>query len=251
MAIKVGGLWKDSRFLNLDNLSKLLYIYLGTNPNLNSVGVICPDGIIMARELKCSIEELRAATKSLVKAGFIRTKLYNKVGYFIIPENFKYIPKTESGVLKVQKDLATLPEELVQFLDSIGISAGAKVSNFVKPTPEEVSNYAKEIGYNVNGKEFVDFYEDTSSRFSKKDVWVDGRGKEVRDWRAKVRKVWCRAENKIAEVKGNPKNGEDLSVEIDGKIYYPDGWRRGKPYSKNFTVDLKLKELYEQRSKNS
>ena len=36
-----------------------------------------------------------------------------------------------------------------------------------------------------------------AAKFGKKGVWVDGRGKQVNDWKGKLRKVWFKDERKI------------------------------------------------------
>lgn len=49
---------------------------------------------------------------------------------------------------------------------------------FVKPTPSEVEDYAKQIAFSVSGSYFCDFYEARG--------WMAGKVK-MRDWRAAVR----------------------------------------------------------------
>ena len=49
---------------------------------------------------------------------------------------------------------------------------------FIKPSGDEVSEYAKGIGYQLDGAEFVDYYESKG--------WMIGRN-PMKDWRAAVR----------------------------------------------------------------
>lgn len=51
-------------------------------------------------------------------------------------------------------------------------------SNFQKPTAGEVTEYAESIGFKLDGRQFVDFYEAKG--------WMVGKNK-MRDWRAAVR----------------------------------------------------------------
>lgn len=64
-----------------------------------------------------------------------------------------------------------------------------KARRFTPPTPEEVTKYAASRGYRVDGAAFVDHY--------KSKGWKDSNGRSVRDWKGKVRSVWCRPENKL------------------------------------------------------
>ena len=60
---------------------------------------------------------------------------------------------------------------------------------FTAPTVDEVTNYAARLGYKVDGKTFVQHYESKG--------WKDSTGRTVKNWKNKVRSVWCRDENKI------------------------------------------------------
>ena len=60
---------------------------------------------------------------------------------------------------------------------------------FTAPTADEVTNYAARLGYKVDGRAFVQHYESKG--------WKDSTGRAVKNWKGKVRSVWCRDENKI------------------------------------------------------
>ncbi len=60
---------------------------------------------------------------------------------------------------------------------------------FTAPTADEVTNYAARLGHKVDGKAFVQHYESKG--------WKDSTGRAVKNWKGKVRSVWCRDENKI------------------------------------------------------
>ena len=55
-----------------------------------------------------------------------------------------------------------------------------------KPTVDEVREYCRQRGNNVDPQRFVDFYTANG--------WVQGRGKPIKDWRAAVR-TWERNDN--------------------------------------------------------
>ncbi len=250
MPVKVARLWKDARFRELPNLTKLLYIYLCTSKDLNVVGVFSPVLESVCVELKIDIEELRYHTRELVAKKFIYVKKIEGVVYFVIPAHFNTIPKSEASILKIQKALASLPDSLSQFLKTIGITTNFKVKEFKKPTPEEAAEYAVSLGYLVSGKDFVEYYENQAFKYGRSDIWVDGRGTPVKDWKAKLRKVWCKQENKMKTFDDAPKGFEAFYININGVIVYPDGWKNGKPFSKDFTSDIELKKQFNENNTN-
>lgn len=66
------------------------------------------------------------------------------------------------------------------------IEENIKEKPFKKPTPEEVTAYAKEIDFTLDGSHFVDYYESAG--------WKMGKRK-VKDWKACVR-TWKRNDKK-------------------------------------------------------
>ena len=64
-------------------------------------------------------------------------------------------------------------------------TAPARTTKFTKPTPEEVTEYAKSIGYVLDGQRFCDSYEAKG--------WMIGKSK-IKNWKAAVR-VWKRNDN--------------------------------------------------------
>lgn len=70
---------------------------------------------------------------------------------------------------------------------------GGGKKRFSAPTPEEVSSYAKTIGFEIDGAQFVDYY---SSR-----GWKIGNS-AMKEWKAAVR-LWKR--NQKGEASGKPK----------------------------------------------
>ena len=244
MAVNVAKLFRDAKFSGLHDKAKILYIYLATNPDLNTVGVFSPNIPVVQIETGLNEDELRQHTKKLIKLGKIYAKEFDGVVYFIVPDHFNTISKSEASVNRVNKTLKALPQGLVDFLDSIGINTSSKIRTFVKPTPEEVSQYALSLGYLINGKDFVDYYDGQAERYGKKH-WVDTRGKQVSDWKGKLRKVWFKEDRKLQEVKGAPKGYEHFYIIKDGNIIQPESWRDGKPHHKLISYDIALKKEFE------
>ena len=241
---RLSRFWKKLDFTRLNKESKLLFIYLFTNPDINHVGVLYPNLDVVKTELGFTMDELREATKELRDGGFLYVIGHKDSIYFILPHYFDQIPKSQSSFEKISKTLKLLPEPVVKRLNELGINASVKVKEFVKPTAKEVSDYALSIGHNIDGQTFVDFYDNQSLSHGQTNIWVDGRGKQVRDWKAKLKRVWAKDENKIKVLDGCPKGFENFNIELNGKIFYPDGWKDGVPFSKNITMDLMFKKKF-------
>jgi hypothetical protein len=62
-----------------------------------------------------------------------------------------------------------------------------KRKNFKKPSPSEVTEYAKSIDFDLDGEQFCDYYEARG--------WKYGTGKPMVDWKAAVR-TWRKHETK-------------------------------------------------------
>ena len=76
-----------------------------------------------------------------------------------------------------------------------------KEKRFAPPTPEDVREYCREKGLNVDADRFVDFYESKN--------WYVGKNK-MKDWKAAVRN-WARSQRQESTAKGTekPKNRFD------------------------------------------
>ena len=69
----------------------------------------------------------------------------------------------------------------------------AKKSGFKPPTPQEVADYVKEKGYQIDAEKFCDFYESKG--------WYVGKNK-MKDWKAAVR-TWARSQREEMTAKGS------------------------------------------------
>ena len=249
MSVKIAKLFKDSTFVRLPKDAKLLYIYLATHPDLSVVGVFSPNIEVCKIESGLIANSFKHYSKILVQQGFIHVKKYNDTVYFIVPAHFNNIPKSTTTVTRVNKALNELPVELVEYLATIGITINSKIREFVKPTAQEVTNYGIEQGHKIDGEAFISYYEEQADIYGKKNIWVDSRGTEVRDWKAKLRRIWCKDDNLIKVIDGAPKGFEDFYVvSKDGKNIYPDKWtKEGLPWSKNVGSDILLKREFKRQ----
>lgn len=227
--VQVGKLWGDAKFNSLSPISKLLYCYLVSQPSISTLGVID----IYLDKIEFDLSLVRHSSPhtlgELSKVGYIirvlnkdepqRTKI-------IVLEHFKSLPKSKSNLRKAIDEGKNSDESLKEILRDIFSSKDFNDDSFTPPTPSEVSKYALSIGYIVKGKDFVEYYTDND--------WYDKNDKKVRNWKAKVRKVWCRDTNKLETADGAPKGFKYFYVEIEeGHRVYPQSWVRGLPSHKN------------------
>lgn len=244
MAIKISKLWQETTFNRYSKNAKLLYLYLLTNPQINILGVVEQDVQVVCKETSISYNEMRVAAKELVDTKKLVVEKSVDSFFFVLLGFYKSnTTKSESTLIKVKEVLDTYPQSFITKLDDIGIKLNVVVNKFVVPTPKEVSEYALGLGYSVDGKTFVDYYNNSSvNRLDGK--WQDGRGKLITDWKAKVRKVWCKDSNKLVVLEGCPKGMENFSIDFLDKTYYPDSWVDGLPSHVDFGIKKMLQKKF-------
>lgn len=242
--VDIRKLWNNGAFQKLSKDSKLLYVYLTNNPSLNTVGVVCLNPEMASKTISMDLDSFREATQELVNEKYIYVKAYDGLIYFIIPSHFSTLPSNGGTVEKIKSDMAGMPDELQDYLESIGISAGKKYKTFVKPLPEEIEAYCLSQGHFVDGNEVYDYYERVSKDRKKTEIWVDKNGNQIRDWKMKLKNVWCKPTNKLQKRDKAPKGFEYFFVSLDGKLYFPDTWKDGQPKSEDFTVNRALQSKF-------
>ncbi len=248
MGVKVSKLWSNNKFNSLTKNSKLLYLYLCTSPQVSFLGVLIPNTKVLCLELNIDISELRESSKQLIEKRYIYVGKHEDSIYFIVLDHFKTLPKSDTTILRMNREIKSYPQSFIKILNNLGIEPNKKIVQFSKPTAEDVTKYASSQGYSIDGNTFVQYYNSVSEKYKKHekdDAWFDNRGKRVIDWKGKLRRVWCKDENKIEAMKDAPKGYEYFYVMINGNRVKPDGWRDGIPYSKNFITNKKIVEAYE------
>lgn len=243
MGIVVSKLWGNNKFKSLTNNSKLLYLYLVTNTSISYVGVVANEPEDISKNLSLTLDQLRDSMTELVDSNYIYVVKAEGHIYWIVPSHFSTVGNSDSMIEKIKSDMKSLPEKVVQKLESIGISSDKKRKKFDKPTVEEIEMYAMTQGYLIEGKTFYDFYQNNPK--SNEHLWYDGRGKLVMDWKAKLRKVWFKDDRKLKLVAGAPKGFEYFHLKEGSSLIFPDGWKEGKPFSKDFLLNKKLQKEFE------
>lgn len=224
--VKVGKLWGDARFASLSPNSKLLYCYLTTQPNITTLGI-----------LDLYIERLNLDLGISVVEHLSPLKVNRFINYFysddedivtvLVTDHYHSLPKSKANIRKGLDEGKSSKGKTKKMLLGVFTKADFTNSDFKAPTPKEVMEYALELGYQVNGKAFVDYYAEND--------WYDKNNKKVRAWKSKVSKVWCREDNKLESVKEAPEGYEYFFVDLEeGVRVFPEYWKNGLPSHRNF-----------------
>lgn len=248
--VNITKLWDNAAFNKLSKNSKLLYIYLISNVSINSVGVIILNINAGLERLIMTLEELRDSTKELIDNKYIIVKKIDII-YVVVIDHYKTVSKTEQNIEKIRRDFDLLPSDIQDILLNLKINPNTLHVSFKIPSQQEVEEYALSLGYYVNGKEFINFYSETAVRFGRPKQWVDSKGKIVRDWKGKLRKVWCKDKNKIPYHAEAPKGFEHFHIVVDGEMKTPDKWINNRPFSSDFLVNKELNKEYDSRTRSS
>lgn len=247
MAIKIGKLFGNNTFTKLSNNAKLIYIYLASNPNILSVGVLSLNVDVAALQLSMSVDTFRTGCLELVNKEYVSIDKFDDGLYFTVINHFDTVPKSERAATKAAKELQQLPKGLVKRLDELDIKTSRKLVEFIEPTEQEVMDYSLSQGYKIDAKAFIEYYRGKGVEFGKEGLWLNWKGKQVKDWKATARRVWFKDENKLKTVKGAPKGFESFYINFEGKQVFPESWKNSLPHSKNIAVDKALKREYEKR----
>jgi len=236
--VKVGKLWGNARFALLSPYSKLLYLYLVSHSTITTLGVvelsreraILDLGIVSTLSYRESIENLQ-------KGGWVVwIEQFDTFDTFIIKEHFLSLSKSKLNLRKAidEGKSSIWRQDLLKIYSKEDFKPPMA---FTPPTPEEVSKYALDLGYVVNGKTFVEYYASND--------WYNKNNKKVRSWKITLEKVWCREENKLTLVKGAPEGYEYFHITTEGgERISPEGWKKGRPTHSNYLHAELLNDEY-------
>jgi hypothetical protein len=224
--VKVGKLWGDARFASLSPSSKLLYCYLTTQPNITTLGI-----------LDLYVERVNLDLGINSPDWFKTLKDKNLINYYwgddedtvhvLVLDHYHSLAKSKANIRKGLDEGKNSKGITKAMLLEVFTKSDFTNDSFKAPSPQEVMEYALGLGYEVNGKAFVDYYADND--------WYDKNNKKVRAWKSKVSKVWCREENKLETVKGAPKGFDYFFVDLEeGVRVFPESWKNGLPSHSNF-----------------
>ena len=226
--VKVGKIWGDARFASLSPNSKLLYCYLISQSNITTLGILDLSITRANFDLKLNVPDWIQELKS---KGFI-DYFYNDdfdddIATILIYGHYQSLARSKANIRKGLDEGKVSQGKVRDMLLSVFTKDDFTNDSFNPPTPKDVMEYGLSLGYEVNGKAFVDYYSDND--------WYDKNNKLVRNWKAKVSKVWCREENKLETAKGAPKGFEYFFVDLEeGVRIFPESWKDGLPSHSNF-----------------
>ena len=249
MAVNITKLWSKVGFLSLSKEAKLFYVYLITAPDLNTLGLLYTTTDKVDVDLGFDVQELRSVTLELLEDYISVFSDKKDRVWFFIKDHFNSLPRSEAVAKRCKKDIEKVPEEI---LDELAVNGLLPNLDFAKdwkaPTKREVEEYALSQGYIIDGKEVCEFYEEEAERLGKSG-WYDSRGKQVRDWRAMLRKVWFRKAEKLKPGQDAPEGFEYFYVfDEHGKKHFASHWVNGKPLSKEgMVVDLVLQKKFNEK----
>jgi len=200
-------MWDDPEFIDIPAEAKTLWVYLFCK--CDNSGVIKLSTRIANMVINGSID-IAKTIEILVTLGWVEVLSENK---YFLPKfiqfqygELTYECKPHRQVFELLKKHSLFERVLKGFqkgiervqdkdkdkdMDIKGGVGGKSDTRFVKPTPEEVSEYAKSISFKLDGQYFVDSYESKG--------WLVGKN-PMKNWKATVR-TWQRRE--VEKTKAN------------------------------------------------
>lgn len=183
--------WKDYWFTQLNPNEKLVFIYL--YENCDDAGFIDVNHTVWTAQLKMSKIDVFNSLKSLKKALLSGKATGNNILWIRkyleyqnrLPlneqEHIDIIKKIKSNINKFSDN-----SELKSLLDSIIIKKNTLKRNdkFTPPSEDEFKNYYSEIKSHASNDEIDDLYD-----YYKSCNWKVGKGKDMSDWKAAIRRA--------------------------------------------------------------
>jgi hypothetical protein len=239
MAVKISKLWGDARFSSLSPEAKLLYIYLCTQPSISTLGVVYTHTNFLK---KLTGDQIELGTLQIMKYLCFKFNSKSDIITILIKDHYKSIAKSKANLRKARNEYNNAYSELRELLDKHFDPSDFQDPEFTPPTPEQVTEEALKYGHFVNGQTFCDWYAQNN--------WYDKNDKRVRNWKSKLKRVWCKEDNKLQECKDAPKGFEFFYVELDnGDRVFPERWKDGVPMHKDFNIKQKLIQKYKLKDK--
>ena len=140
----------------------------------------------MAKDLDLSKQSIINIIKKLIEAGLVHQNTVTK--HLRVSALFQ---SNINDYKNFTDGIKTLPEESKKFTETGKKTLPNNNTNnkntFIRPKPEEVTEYAKELGFVLDGNHFVDHYEARG--------WLIGKN-PMKDWKAAVR-TWKRNSNQF------------------------------------------------------
>jgi hypothetical protein len=185
------GVWIPKEVWLDDKLSWMEKLFLVEIDSLDAEKGCFASNAYFGEFFQLSNSRVSEIIKSLVSKGYITTFLLydgKQVKQRILTPTMP-IRKLEGGIRKTEEGYSEKAKGNNTLINNTSINNTNKIYNkkFVKPTPKEVSDYAKEIDFNLDGDYFCDWNEARGWLVSKNPM---------KDWKAAVR-TWKRNSSKF------------------------------------------------------
>ena len=185
------GVWIPKEVWLDDKLSWMEKLFLVEIDSLDAEKGCFASNAYFGEFFQLSNSRVSEIIKSLVSKGYITTFLLydgKQVKQRILTPTMP-IRKIEGGIRKTEEGYSEKAKGINTLINNTSINNTNKIYNkkFVKPTPKEVSDYAKEINFNLDGDYFCDWNEARGWLVSKNPM---------KDWKAAVR-TWKRNGSKF------------------------------------------------------
>jgi len=185
------GVWIPKEVWLDEKLSWMEKLFLVEVDSLNAEKGCFASNAYFGEFFQLSNSRVSEIIKSLVSKGYITTFLIyegKQVKQRILTPTVP-IRKLEGGIRKTEEGYSEKAKGINTLINNTSINNTNKIYNkkFVKPTPKEVNDYAKEINFNLDGDYFCDWNEARGWLVSKNPM---------KDWKAAVR-TWKRNSSKF------------------------------------------------------
>ncbi len=196
----------------------------------------------MCVDLSTDIVRLHQSLSNLAKKGFLWAEVLpsedSDIITVVVKDHYKQMAKSKANIRKaITEGKEASPTLKAVFRTFFSPSDFIGKDSFKAPTPKEVADYALSEGYLINGKTFVDYYSEND--------WFDKNNKKVRNWKAKLLRVWCREDDKLVKNEDAPYGWEYFFIEMaQGERVAPESWKDGIPQHGNFMYAQHLIERF-------
>ncbi len=162
----------------------------------------------LARDCGASLQEVRTAFKSLIASGEVSTQQTKRKTLVTICnyesyQSEQHLDNIQATSYQHSNNIETTSEQQLileqgnkETREEKKVSDDTKEKKFVRPTVEQVAEFCKEQGYNIDPEQFVNYYDSKG--------WLVGKS-PMKDWKAAVR-TWVRNDRDRAPYANHQKN---------------------------------------------
>lgn len=153
-----------------------------------------------------SEKQIRTAMNKLADKQYIEIDNFNKMKYdktlwYTVgancPNGNIELPKLENGSAQMGEPIPNINTNInTDTINSHSAKSNSQSvikKKFIPPSLDDVKEFVSTCGHSIDAEKVFRYYDDAG--------WKDSRGTQVKNWKQKIRGVWCRDENKIVAPK--------------------------------------------------